>query len=313
MRSLSRREFSKLVAGSGLAVQGAQAGTMPVRSLGKIGFKAAILAFGAQRIGEARSDQPTTDAIVAEGLEQGLNYIDTAPNYGLSEERLGRALKGKRDRVFLSTKIEQGTREQAMAQIRESLRRLQTDHLDCVQFHNIARTDRWADLNGPLGADGALAALREAKKQGMIRHIGCTTHTAPSRVMRLMDTGEIEILTCVLNFVDRHIYHLEEKLLPEARRRGIPVIAMKAIGGPIGPVGARLGTPQDYRTAMRYAWSLSGVAAAIVGFRSTRELHEGIAAAREFKPLNQAEMRAAMERGKILAAQWGPTRGAVTA
>ncbi|MFB3828133.1 MAG: aldo/keto reductase [Bryobacteraceae bacterium] len=312
MHSITRRDFSLLVAGSALA-RGAQSAALPVRPLGKIGFRAAILAFGAQRIGEPRSSQEITDRIVAEGIEQGLNYIDTAPNYGVSEERLGRALKGKRDKVFLSTKIETPTKSQAMEQIRESLKRLQTDHLDCVQIHNIARTDRWSDLDLPLSANGALAALREARKQGMIRHIGCTTHTAPSRVIRAMDTGEIEILTCVLNFVDRHIYRLEETLLPEARKRNIPVIAMKALGGPLTPKGAKLATPQDYRAALRYVWGLRGVSAAIIGFRSPEELREGLAAAREFKPLDAAEMREVTARGKTLAGEWGPTRGAVAA
>src|SRR5574340_1548435 len=102
MHSITRRDFSLLVAGSALA-RGAQSAAMPVRPLGRIGFRAAILAFGAQRSGEPRSSQEITDRIVAEGIEQGLNYIDTAPNYGVSEERLGRALKGKRDKVFLST------------------------------------------------------------------------------------------------------------------------------------------------------------------------------------------------------------------
>lgn len=312
MRSLSRRQFSKLVAGAPLAAQGAQTAAMPQRRLGAIDFKAGILGFGAQRIGDY-GDQANTDRIVAEAIDNGLNYIDTAPNYKLSEERLGPALQGRRDKVFLVTKIETRTRAEAAAQLRQSLRLLRTDHLDCVHFHNIGRDDRWGGLDPIFSNDGALAALIEAKKQGMVRHIGCTTHSGVSRVIRAFDTGHIDVLMCVLNFVDRHIYNLEERLLPVARKRNIAVVAMKALGGPIGRgPGARLAAPEHYRSALRYCWGLPGLAVSIVGFRTPQELHQGLAAAREYRPLSPAEARALAARGEKLAAEWGPTRGPVT-
>ncbi|MCC6859127.1 MAG: aldo/keto reductase [Bryobacterales bacterium] len=309
----SRRDFSKLVAVSPLAAQSSAAARMPVRRLGRIGFQAGILGWGAQHVGQMPAEQSVVDRIVAEALEGGVNYIDTAPNYGISEDLLGRALKGRRDRVFLSTKIETRTRADAMEQVRNSLRRLQTDHLDCVQFHNLGRTDRFPDIDSVLSRDGAMAALMEARKQGMTRYLGCTTHTNAPRILKVLGEVEIDAMTCVLNFVDRHIYKLEESLLPEARRRNIPVIAMKALGGPRKPAGARLESPEDFRQALRYVWSLPGVAVAIVGFRSPEELRPGLAAAWEFKPLTSMEMNALMERGRTLAAEWGPTRGAVIA
>ncbi len=309
----SRRDFSRLVAVSPLAAQSSAAARMPVRRLGRIGFQAGILGWGAQHVGQMPAEQSVVDRIVAEALEGGVNYIDTAPNYGISEDLLGRALKGRRDRVFLSTKIETRTRADAMEQVRNSLRRLQTDHLDCVQFHNLGRTDRFPDIDSVLSRDGAMAALMEARKQGMTRYLGCTTHTNAPRILKVLGEVEIDAMTCVLNFVDRHIYKLEESLLPEARRRNIPVIAMKALGGPRKPAGARLESPEDFRQALRYVWSLPGVAVAIVGFRSPEELRPGLAAAWEFKPLTSMEMNALMERGRTLAAEWGPTRGAVIA
>ena len=101
MTSLSRRAFSKLMAAATLARQ-ARAAAMPMRTLGKIGFKTGILGFGAQYI--AGTGQANVDRIVAEGIEAGLNYVDTAPNYGDSEDLLGNALRGKREKVFLATK-----------------------------------------------------------------------------------------------------------------------------------------------------------------------------------------------------------------
>ncbi len=241
-----------------------------------------------------------------------MNYIDTAPNYDISEVRLGRALKGRRDKVFLTSKIETRTKEDALGQIRESLRRLQTDHLDCVLFHNIGRDDRFPDLDAALSANGGLGGLLEAKKQGMIRHIGCSTHSAPARVIHAFDTGEFEILMCPLNFVSVHTYGLETKLLPEARKRNIAVIAMKVLGGPFNRTGARLTSPEDYLATLRYAWSVPGVAASVIGVRNPDQLRMALDAARSFKPLTAAEADALSRRGKALAAEWGPTFGAAS-
>jgi aryl-alcohol dehydrogenase-like predicted oxidoreductase len=312
MRTLTRREFSRLLALSPVAAPGAAtSGEIPRRRLGKIGFEAGMLGWGAQHIGLPGVEQTTVDRMAAEAIDSGINYIDTAPNYGQSEERLGRALQGKRNKVFLVTKIESRTRDEAWGQIRESLRRLQTDRLDAVLYHNIGRDDRFPDLDEALSEKSALGALLEARRQGLIGHIGCSTHSFPGRTMKAFETGHFNLFMGVLNFVDRHVYNLEEKILPEARRRGIGVIAMKALGGPVrDPAGARLAAA-DYAPAMRYVWSLAEVGVAIVGFRTVEELRQGIAAARAFQPLSASEFKKLAERGKLLAGLWGQTKGPV--
>ncbi len=309
MKPLSRRAFSGLMAAAALA-RPAHAGAMPMRTLGKIGFTAGILGFGAQYI--AGTEQANVDRIVAEGIEAGLNYVDTAPNYGNSEDLLGNALRGRRDKVFLATKIEEPTREGALTEVRNSLRRLRTDHLDCVLFHNIARTDRWPDFDKLLSKGGALEGLVEARKQGMIRHIGCSTHTSPARVIRAFDTGEFDLMQAILNFVDHQLYHLEERLLPEARKRNIAIVAMKVLGGPAGDNAVcRIGA-EDRVASMRYAWGIPGVAVSIVGFRKPAELREALDAALAYKPLSVAELEALAQRGTAIAEKWGPSRGPVT-
>lgn len=313
MKILTRRHFSKLLVASPIVAESAaRTGDIPRRPLGKLGFEVSILGFGAQHIGPPATEQAVVDRIVAEGVDSGINYIDTAPNYTQSEEKVGRALQGRRDKVFLVTKIETRTREEAMGQIRESLRRLRTGHLDCVHYHNIGRDDRWPDINQVLSEDGALGALIEAKKQGLIRHIGCSTHSFPGRTLKAFATGHFDMFMGVLNFVDRHVYNLEEKILPEARRRGIGVVAMKALGGPLrGPVPARLGTAADFVPAMRYVWSLPEVSVAAVGFKTVEEMRQNIAAARAFQPLSAAEAKELSDRGRLMAAQWGQTKGPV--
>lgn len=312
MADYSRRDLVRLVAaGSAFVRPSLAAGSIPTRRLGKISFQAGILGLGAQHLGDFDVGQSVVDRVIGEALDNGLNYIDTAPPYNLSEERVGHALKGKRDKVFLVSKVETNAKGDALYQVRDSLRKLQTDHLDCVHIHNISRDDRYPSLDQVISPNGTLGALIEAKKQGMIRHIGCTSHLRPGRVLPAFETGEIELFMCTVNFVERHIYGYEEKVLPEARRRNIGVIAMKVLGGPVPGPGARLVSPEDYQTTLRYVWGVSGVSVAIIGLRTPEELRQALAAARSFKPFDQAEMATVTDRGKLLAAQWGPLRGPV--
>jgi hypothetical protein len=311
MTDLSRRDFAKAIAASSIASRASAAGGLPTRRLGKINFQASMLGIGAQHLGDEGVTQSNVDRVIGEAIDNGVNYIDTAPPYNQSEERLGRVLKGKRDKIFLVSKVETNARGDATYQINDSLRKLQTDYLDCVHIHNISRDDRYPKLEQALADNGTLGALREAKKQGKIRHIGCTSHLRPARALPAFETGEIELFMCVLNFVERHIYGYEEKVLPEARRRNIGVIAMKVLGGPMKGPGARLTSPEDYQTTLRYVWGVPGLSVAIVGIRTPGELRQALAAARGYKPFDRAEMAAVTERGKQLAAAWGPLRGPV--
>jgi aryl-alcohol dehydrogenase-like predicted oxidoreductase len=309
MERYSRRTFTVLAAGS---VAGAAPGeAIPTRRLGRINFQAGILGLGAQRIGEPSATQAIADRVVGEAIDNGLNYIDTAPTYNLSEERLGKALKGKRDKVFLVSKVQTLARSDVLSQIRASLHKLQTDHLDAVHIHNVGRDDRYPELRYMLRDEGTLGGLREAKKQGMIHHIGCTSHMRPARTLAVFETSEFDLFMCTLNFVERHIYNYEETVLPEARRRNTAVIGMKVLGGPVSGPGARLMEPEDYNATLRYAWSLPGVAVAIVGMRTPEEVRQGLAAARAFQPLQTSELNRLLMRGKEMATAWGPLRGPV--
>ncbi len=308
MDAMTRRSFARSAAAGSLGVGLSQSAPLPTRRLGKIPFQASILGLGAQHLGNEDVPQATVDQVVREGIDQGINYIDTAPTYRLSEEKVGIALKGRRDRVFLVSKVQTLTKGDVLYQIRDSLRKLQTDHLDCVHIHNLSRDDRYPTLELALSDSGTLGGLREAKKQGMIKHIGLTSHLRPARVLPALETGEFELLMCTLNFVERYIYGFEEKVLPEARKRQIGVIAMKVLGGP-APGGARLASPADYETTLRYVWGLAGVSVAIIGFRTPAEMRQGLAAARAFRPLEPQQLSDAAARGKQMAAAWGPLRG----
>lgn len=310
---LSRRDFSRFVAGATLATAPAPAaGALPTRPLGKIGFQASILGLGAQRIADRPMPQSEVDRLVAELIDSGVNYFDTARGYGRSEELLGNALQGRRDQVFLVSKTRAPDRDGAMKDIEESLRLLRTDVLDCVHMHNVGRDDRFPDLAAALSERGALGALREAKRQGKIKHIGCTSHLRPRRTLQVFETGEVEVFMCSMNFVERHIYNYEETVLPEAKRRGIGVIAMKVLGGPTsGGVRPRLSSSQDYEATLRYVWSVPEVAVAIIGMRNLDEVRQAVTAARAYKPFSTTELASLAVRGKALASEWGELRGPV--
>lgn len=311
MSNLSRRDFSKLVVGSSLAtgvVSGVEA--IPVRDLGKIGFPAGIVGLGAQRVADRPMEQSAVDRLIGEALDNGLNYIDTARGYGHSEELLGPALKGKRDQVFLVSKTRSASRDAAMADIEQSLRNLQTDCIDCYHMHNFGRAERFPDVDTALSDDGVLGALREAKKQGKIKHIGSTSHMRTERVLQAFATGEIEVFMCQINFVERHTYNFEAKVLPEARRRGIAIIAMKVLGGPRPrSTEARLSSPEDYEATLRYVWGVPGVSVAVIGMRSLDELHRALAAARQYQPFSKSELETVSKRGQVMAKEWGLLRG----
>ena len=285
-----------------------------MRPLGKTGRQVSILGLGAQRIADRATplEQSVVDRMVAELIEGGVNYFDTARGYGESERLLGPALKGRRDKVFLTTKTRSATRDGALAELHQSLKLLGTDHVDCAHIHNIARDDRFPDLDAALSSKGVLGGLIEAKRLGMTRHIGCTAHLRPLRVLPVFATGQIEVFMCSMNFVERHIYNFEEKVLPEAKKRGIGVIAMKVLGGPTQSADARLTDPEDYRASLRYCWGLPELSVAILGMRSVEEVRTAVATARGYQPLTKEEMAKVTARGKALAAQWGELRGPVT-
>jgi hypothetical protein len=126
----------------------------------------------------------------------------------------------------------------------------------------------------------------------------------------VLETGQIELFMCTVNFVERHIYKFEEVVLPETRRRNIATVAMKVLGGPARG-GARLSGSDHYASALRYAWSVPGVEVAIVGVRTPEELRQALAQARSFSALKPAEMTGLLDRSRQLAQAWGPVRGPV--
>ena len=300
---MNRRQFieSALVSGGVVAFAGLGAGggtekakpsndsNLPTSILGRTGVQVSLLGLGCAPLGRDHVSIGDVGQVLHRSVELGVNYIDTAPNYGNAEEKMGSAVREIRDKIFLVTKTEEPSYEETWRLLRQSMKRLQTDHIDMVHLHNFGLENRFTDLDYVFGDKGALGALREAKKQGVIRFIAASGHMHPSRFHAAIDTGEIDVLMNVVNFVAQHTYDFEHKVWSRARRENIGLVAMKVLGGAgKGSKGFRL-PEEHYEQAIRYALSIPGLSCAVIGIESVAELEKAVETVIKSKPLSQEE------------------------
>lgn len=309
MARITRRELGTAAAGAlAVGASAAEAGPIEKRLLGRTGLKVGVLGIGASPLGREELSQAQVNDVIAAAVDHGVNYLDTAPIYGQSERRLGPALKGRRDRFVLVTKVEATSRQDATWQVQESLQKTRAEYFDLVHIHNVGRTDRFPSLDVLLGEDGALAGLEALKKRGLVRHIGMTCHLRPRRALPILRTGRVEAVMAAVNCIDRHIYNFEETVFQEAAERGLGIVAMKILGGARGD-GAILSGERDYERAVRYALGIPGLSVAIMGLKSVAELEQAVATVRAYRPLEGAELSQALAAGKELASELGEHRG----
>jgi len=279
--------------------QNNEAGSIPKKDLGKTGVRVSALGLGGYHLGSANTDQIATE-IVAKAIDHGVTFFDNAWEYhdGLSEERLGKALKGKRQDAFVMTKVCTHGRDKkiAMRMLEESLRRLQTDHLDLWQVHEVIYENDPELIFAP---GGAAEALQDAKQQGKVRFIGFTGHKDPEIHLRMLSHGfPFDTVQMPLNCFDATFRSFETQVLPEALRRGIAALGMKSLGGSGEMVRHGGITAQQ---GLRYAMSLP-VATTISGIDSMEVLDQNLAVAMDFKPFSEAEMKDIREQCHSLAA-----------
>lgn len=307
----SRRAFLKrsglLGAGLGLAEQALEpqaaaapapqsdsgSGGIPRRPLGKTGVQTSILAIGGHHLGDA-PDLQTAMQIVQEALDAGVTFFDNCWEYhnGRSEDWLGRALKGRRDRALVMTKVCTHGRDKklAMQMLEESLKRLQTDHLDVWQVHGVS-FDNDPDLAFAKG--GVIEALDQAKKEGKVRFVGFSGHKDPAIHLKMLAHGyHFDTVQMPLNACDSSFRSFEKQVLPELNRRGIAPLGMKSLGGTAAMVKMGAVTAEE---ALHYAMSLP-VATTITGVDKIEVLHQNLKIARGFTPMTDAEMQSLRTR-----------------
>lgn len=303
MLSLAGCRFSELFEGIDLRKE-----LMPKAILGRTGVEVSRLGLGTTPLFIESVSYAGAQAVLHRAVELGVTYIDTAPNYGSSdatyvEKKLGPAIKELRNEIFLVTKTESKDYAGTWDLLRQSLERMQTDHIDLIMLHNIGLESRFPDLDRVFSEDGAVGALREAKGQGLIRFIGISGHMYPTRVASLFDKPDIDDLDVFMNasnFVVQHSYNFEEKVWPKARERNIGLVAMKVLGGnPAGTHVKRI-ADEDYDDAVRYCLSIEGVSVAVIGCQSIGHVERAVRAVKNFTPLTADEWTNLASKGRAL-------------
>jgi len=238
--TVNRREFLGMTAASlvlagrvnGVAEKESKNG-IPYRALGRTGEKVSLIGLGGYHLGK-QTDPEESIRIIRRGIDEGINFLDNCWDYngGESEIRMGKALRdGYRNKAFLMTKIDGRNRKAAATQLNESLRRLQTDRIDLLQFHEVIR-DSDPDR---IFAEGAMEVVREAQKAGKIRFIGFTGHKSPDIHLKMLATASkhgfaFDAVQMPLNVMDAHFNSFEKRVLPMLTKDGMGVLGMKSMG-----------------------------------------------------------------------------------
>jgi predicted aldo/keto reductase-like oxidoreductase len=270
---------------------------MIYRTLGKKSERVSAIGLGGYHLGHP-SDPADAIRIIHRAIDQGITFMDNCWDYhgGESERRMGIALRdGFRQKVFLMTKFDGRTKDATARQINESLQRLQTDHIDLIQYHENIRLE---DPDRFFAASGPLEALMEAKKAGKIRYIGFTGHKDPLVHLRMLEVAaqhNFHFDTCQmpLNVMDAHFRSFGHSVLPKLVEQGIGVLGMKSMGDGNILKSGRV-TPDE---CLHYALNLP-TSVVITGCERMAILDQAIEAARTFKPMSSTEVSALLAKTK---------------
>jgi predicted aldo/keto reductase-like oxidoreductase len=295
---MARREFiGGLAALQAAALEADTSNGMIYRKLGSTGERVSAIGLGGYHIGVPKDEQESV-RIIRSAVDRGITFLDNSWDYheGASEIRMGKALKdGYRERIFLMTKYNGRTREAAARQIDESLRRLQVDVIDLIQFHENIRME---DPDRYFASGGAHEAVVAAKKAGKVRHIGFTGHKDPAVHLRMLDVAaqhafHFDACQMPLNVLDYHFRSFAHEVVPRLVKEGTAVLGMKPLA--FGNVlKAGVATPIE---CLHYALNLP-TSVVINGCDSMERLEQAFEAVRTFKPLNSTQLTALVAKTK---------------
>ena len=298
---MDRRRFLQTAAATTLVASlqnrsaGEQTNAVPTRKLGRTGEKVSIVGLGGYHIGKQQDEQESI-RIIRTALDNGINFLDNCWDYndGQSEVRMGKALRdGYRQKAFLMTKIDGRTKKAATQQLDESLHRLQTDHVDLVQFHEVIRDTDPARI---FAEGSGMDAVMEARKQGKVRYIGFTGHKSPDIHLNMLETAfahgfTFDAVQMPLNVMDAHFDSFEKKVLPVLVKHDIGVLGMKPMGDSL-ILRSKTATPIE---CLHYAMNLP-TSVVITGCDSLNILQQALDAARSFQPISSVEVSALLAK-----------------
>jgi predicted aldo/keto reductase-like oxidoreductase len=300
--SISRRGFLGLAAASIFVAHADQklAGSesrsgIPYRTLGRSGERVSLVGLGGYHLGK-QADPQESIRIIRAGLDEGVNFLDNCWDYngGESEIRMGNALRdGYRQKAFLMSKIDGRTKAAATSRIDESLRRLQTDRIDLLQFHEVIRD---SDPDRIFAEGGGMEAVLEAQKAGKIRFIGFTGHKSPDIHLKMLATASkhgftFDAVQMPLNVMDAHFNSFEKKVLPVLLKNDIGVLGMKPMGDHV-ILESKTATPVE---CLHYAMNLP-TSVVITGCDTLPILQQALQAARSFQPLESSQVAALLAK-----------------
>jgi predicted aldo/keto reductase-like oxidoreductase len=304
---MDRRQALNVMAGAGIAMLSraqqtgdtAQSNGMIYRKLGSTGERVSAIGVGGAHL--AKPSEQEAIAIVRSALDRGITFLDNCWDYsnGECEVRMGKALRdGYRQKAFLMTKFDGRTREAAAQQIDQSLQRLQTDHIDLIQYHENIRLD---DADRFFAEGGALEAVNAAKQAGKVRYIGFTGHKDPLVHERMLEVAKLhnfhfDSCQMPLNPMDAHFRSFANNVVPKLVEQGIAVLGMKSMGsGDL--LKSNTVTPLE---CLHYALNLP-TSVVITGCDSMKILDQAFEAARTFQPLTESEVIAILDKTRAAA------------
>lgn len=304
----NRRDFiqagaglaSLAMAGDLLAAQRNAPGGVPVRPLGRAGVPVSILGLGGHAsTNPSKLEEKESLRLIQRAVDEGITFMDNCWDYhdGEAETRMGKALAegNRREKVFLMTKVCGRTAREAASNLEDSLRRLQTDHLDLWMFHEIVYDN---DPDWVFAAEGAIHAGVKALEQGKVRHLGFTGHKDPLIHLKMLEKPfDWAAVLMPLNVMDIHYRSFQLNVLPRLISRGIAPLGMKSLGGN-GSIVSKAGIPVE--DAIRYVLSLP-IAALVSGIDSEKVLDQNLKIVRDFQPMTEAERRAVESRTLAMA------------
>ena len=266
-------------------------GPIPRRILGKTGLSVTQLGLGGGCL-PALEDKPD-EALhaITRAIELGINYVDTAPEYGPCEERIGQILPPVRQHMIVATKTQDRTADGSMRLLEKSLKNLRTDYIDIWQIHHIDHQD---EVKAIFAKDGAVKALQAAKEEGVVRHIGITGHYDPKPLLTAIKRFEFDTILMAVNAADVHKNSFQKELLPEAKKQNLGIIGMKIAS--LGKIFHAWGL-NSMKDALDYVLSLP-VSTALVGIDNEKHLHENVSLAKDFKQLTPKQMEDLEEKTK---------------
>lgn len=280
---------------------GTRKGDMLYRTLGRTGEQVSAIGLGGFHIAQHGLSEQESIRLMRAAIDRGITFMDNSWDYneGQSEIRMGKALKdGYRQKVFLMTKIDGRTKQLAQQQIDTSLQRLQTDHIDLVQHHEVIRFD---DPDRIFAQGGAMEAVLDAKKAGKVRYIGFTGHKDPQIHLYMLKVAEehgfhFDSAQMPLNVLDAHFRSFSQMVLPELVKQDIGVLGMKSMGDGV-ILKSKVVSPIE---CLHYALSLP-TSVVITGIDKQEVLDQAIEAVKSFNPMSREALVRLLAKTKEVA------------